>query len=881
MLTVDKTQARQKTNKIFRLSNGLKVILHPSRKSPVISVQMWVKTGSADEAPGEEGISHFIEHLVFKGSAKYGVGEIASVVEGSGGELNAYTSFDQTVFYVTISKEFSLVALDVVAQMMGHPSFDSTEIDREREVVIEEIKRSSDSLSREASRLMFETMFLQHPYGVPVIGYDSNIRKMRPEKIRNYYKLRYVPNNMALVIVGDFQLSEMEAHVRKFYNDFETRKLKLIKRVPEPLKRESKVKIKKGNFEESVLNLTWPAVNVQHRDVAALDVMSMVLGQGQSSRLNQSLCIRSSAANYVQCYAYTPLDPGLLSISVGFNPDRLDSVLEIVGEEIAAMREELVSEEEFMRAINNLESEQYFSMETVDGLSSKLGSYNFYFNDPNYHDTFIKQIRKLRPEDLQAVAIKYFNLSVTQATMITKKNSERAQETLKSWLDRLTWLNPAPLRSRSNFKVDQGGNVRNEGVGRRGAKSRSPENIKLSDRASLLLRHSDDVPLISLRGAFLGGARGEDSHQAGLTELLSATWLSGTSKRSEEELLAFAEGRAIRVRAFGGRNTSGMSTEFLTSRTEDALELFREVLLEPRFPDQAIFRERDLALEQIRAKADSPSSICIENLQGLVFAGHPYGRPYEGTFDTVSTLKPEDVRAHYTKSLGAPKLAFAVAGEFDPEKMVRFFGSLVSSFSETKSVARATPLEPLSKPNHKFTTAKKEQSHLAVAFRGLSLTDSRRYALQILNAVLAGQGGRLFLNLRDRASLAYTVSPLHMEGIEGGYFGGYIGCSPEKVETALSMLRQEFSKIAEVPLTEAELQRAKRYLIGKHDIALQRNASIGSAMLFDEIYGIPFDETFKYAERISSVTAEEVRSIAQFIFSGPSVTSLVGPRDLK
>src|SRR4029078_6893869 len=177
--------------KKFQLKNGLKVLLVESHKSPVLSIQMWVKTGSADEKKGEEGISHFIEHLVFKGTRKFKVGEIASSVEAAGGELNAYTSFDQTVFYVTISKEFENVGLEVISEMMGFPSFDEKEINNEREVVIEEIKRSNDSPHRQASRLLFSTMYKKHPYGIPVIGYAENISSVSRDTLVNYYHGRY------------------------------------------------------------------------------------------------------------------------------------------------------------------------------------------------------------------------------------------------------------------------------------------------------------------------------------------------------------------------------------------------------------------------------------------------------------------------------------------------------------------------------------------------------------------------------------------------------------------------------------------------------------------------------------------------------------------
>ena len=217
--------------KRLKLKNGLSVLLIENHKSPVVSVQMWVKTGSADEGKGEEGISHFIEHLVFKGTNKYNLGEIASTVEASGGELNAYTSFDQTVFYVNISREFEDVGLDVISEMMGFPRFDESEINNEREVVIEEIKRGNDSPGRQASRLLFSSIYKKHPYGIPVIGYDKIIKKVSKKTLVNYYQSRYIPTNMHLVVAGDFKSEEMAKKIDATFGRMKSFKFRNVKRV--------------------------------------------------------------------------------------------------------------------------------------------------------------------------------------------------------------------------------------------------------------------------------------------------------------------------------------------------------------------------------------------------------------------------------------------------------------------------------------------------------------------------------------------------------------------------------------------------------------------------------------------------------------------------
>ena len=203
--------------KKIQLKNGLSVLLVESHKSPVVSVQMWVKTGSADEREGEEGVSHFIEHLLFKGTKKFGVGEVAHVIEGSGGQINAYTSFDETVFYVTLSRAFIDTGLEVIGEMVGSPKFDVAEIDNEREVVLEEIKKSFDDPHRQASRSLFSTAYKNHPYGIPVIGYESVIKNINRDELIDYFQSRYVPRQMNLIVVGDFNSEEVELKVEKYF----------------------------------------------------------------------------------------------------------------------------------------------------------------------------------------------------------------------------------------------------------------------------------------------------------------------------------------------------------------------------------------------------------------------------------------------------------------------------------------------------------------------------------------------------------------------------------------------------------------------------------------------------------------------------------------
>ncbi|HEX4925204.1 MAG TPA: pitrilysin family protein, partial [Bdellovibrionales bacterium] len=263
----------------------MKVLLIESKKSPVISVQIWVKTGSADEKKGEEGISHFIEHLVFKGTRKFKVGEVAAAIETAGGEINAYTSFDQTVFHVTLSKHFIDTGLDVISEMIAYPLFDEKEIDAEREVVIEEIKKNADDPQRQAGLLLFETAFKTHPYSLPVIGFDKVIRKVSKKKILDYFHSRYVPENMTLVVAGDFESKEARAKIKEKFETIAPYRLKKVSRKKEIKQAQARLAVKQTDFEESYLHLAWKIPAPGHASIPALEILGLVLGQGDSSRL--------------------------------------------------------------------------------------------------------------------------------------------------------------------------------------------------------------------------------------------------------------------------------------------------------------------------------------------------------------------------------------------------------------------------------------------------------------------------------------------------------------------------------------------------------------------------------------------------------------------
>lgn len=848
----------------------MKVLLAESHKSPVVSIQVWVRTGSADELKGEEGISHFIEHLVFKGSRQFEVGEMAASVEAAGGEINAYTSFDQTVFYVTVSKQFQDVGLKVISEMMGFPTFDSKEIDNEREVVIEEIKRSQDSLSRQASRLLFSSMYPKHPYGVPVIGFTENIQSFTREEILGYFQGRYNPGNMTLVAVGDFKTTDMKKFVQKFFGPFQPSRLRKSQRPKVPKQTASNLVVQSSPFEEAMFHAGFRTPRADHKDIAALEVLALIFGQGESSRLYQRLRLEDASVHTIGSSVFSSRDPGFFAISASLNPENLPQMLSSLKEELAKILSAPPTAEEFTKAVTNLSCEQFYSMETVDGLARKYGHFEDLFHDPHYFEKFLKDIAKLKPSDVVKVARKYLIPEQMTLVYLTPKEFEAQGAKILNDFAR-DFKTPPKLTGKVKPPT------RKKGLSFKPKQSRA-ELIKvaLPNDATLILRPSFETPVVSVRLGCLGGSRWEPQHLRGGTELLSRVWTAGAGPYDEKSYNEKIDSLAAGISAFGGRHTIGLNLSVLNPLFDEAYDLFWTTFFEPHFSESATHRETKAMADHLRLRKDNPSQIAILNFMKALFGHHPYGWDPYGDETTLKNLTGASVRDLWSQMVSPEGLVIVISGALKKDRWVE---DLKSRFKQWKKPASPMAVPDLRFPTEEeriYETSQKAQSHVVLGFPGVTITDPRKYALQVLQSVLAGQGGRLFVELRDKASLAYSVAPLRMDGTDGGYFGAYIGCSPEKAARAIEMLRIEFKRLQQDLISKEELERAQRYLIGRHDIELQRNSNITSSILFDQIYGLDYRDTYRFANHIRKITREDIRTLAQDLFSKPAVISVVG-----
>jgi zinc protease len=849
------------------LDNGLKVIVEEHHASKVVAAQVWVRVGSADESPEDAGLAHVHEHMLFKGTARRKVGEIASDVEAVGGDINAWTSFDQTVYHVTMPSRELDVALDILADAVQHSAFDAEELKKELEVVLEELRRGKDTPSRVASELLFANTYRRHTYGRPVIGFQETVEKFTRDQILAFYRRWYQPRNMCLVVVGDVDAQEVVKKAERLFEaDLNQGPDPRAPRPLEPLQAELRVAIDTQDIQETHLNLAWPGTALHDEDTPALDVLSVLLGSGESSRLYARVKRDRQLVADTYAYAYTPQDRGIIMVGGQIQGPNVQAGLHAVLKETLRLCHEKADPAEIEKARTILLSDAVYSKETVQGIARKLGYFELVAGGVDFEAAYYDAIRRVTAEDVRRVAQRYLvdeRLTVA-ALMPTAHKAALDEAAVRATVAAVA----AELAAEYATPRIEAGAL---GVAR----------VTLENGATLLVLQDDTVPLVSVRAAAQGGLLAETDADNGVTHLTGELMVRGTERYSADQIIHETDAMAGGLTGQSGRNSLGLRGDFLKESWERGFELFASCLLEPVFPAEELEKEKKNQLEDIQSRKDSLSSIAFEQLARTLFGEHPYHLPVLGTEESVAALSREHVLKTFRTQLRPDALTLCVVGAVDVAATVQMVQARVGRAKphpEAGRVVRPAAPAEVEGPREARTAKDKAQAHLALGFLGVSLEDPRRPALEVLSSILGGQSGRLFLELRDKQSLAYSVGAFSLEGLAPGYFSVYIGTSPEKLATAEAGIRQELTRIIETRVEPRELNRAVRYLVGAHEISLQRASARCSTMALNEAYGLGYDEHARYAAAVEAVTAEAVQEVARDIIRlDRAVRSVVAP----
>jgi zinc protease len=835
------------TVKKWVLPDGLTLIVQEDHSAPVASVQAWCATGSVDEDERlGAGLSHILEHMLFKGTKTQSSNAIAQKIQDVGGYINAYTSFDRTVFWIDVPKAGVAVTLDVLSDAMMNSTLPADEYVKEQEVIRREFAMGFDDPDRMASQLLFATAYQRHPYRLPVIGEMEVYNQLTQEQVMEYYKTRYVPNNLTFIVVGDVDGEKVHQQLVDFFKAYPEKSLKPIFIPAEPPQLGRREAHSEFATELTRLSLAWHIPEITHPDVPALDVLSTILGEGRSSRLYRRVREEAGLAFNVSAFSYTPGDPGLLGIDATVDPKKRDGATKLILEIVDEVKHAGVSPDEVAKAKKISLSHHLDSLTTMRGQASDIGSNWLLTRNLNFSRDYLAAVQKVTLDDIRRVAEKYVvdqNLTVIS-------------------------LNPkgSVIEKEEGVKPVAAGDI---------------QKFELSNGLRVLVRQDARLPLVSMSAVFRGGLLAETPQTNGITRLMSKVLLKGTKTRTAEQIADEIEAVGGSLSSEAGNNSFGISLHVTEPDLKRGVDIFSDVLLNATLPEKAVAREKEIQLAGIQQEEEQPTTVARNILREALFHDHPYALRTNGSVNSVQRLTQKDLvpfRDHYLVAKNGVVSVFGNVKAADLKVLLE--EKLGAMKPGALALTDAVPPAPLDKVKNVEKKKEKSQGVIMVGYRGVDIFSKDRHALELIDEASSDLGSRFFIRIREQMGLAYYVGASQFQGLVPGLFAFYLGTDPQKIEPVKTALLDEIRKMASDGLTNEELARAKKKLIGQQQIANQSNDTFGYQCALDELYGLGFDYYKKLERDVEAVTLDDIkRAAAKYFREQPYVLATVRPPD--
>jgi zinc protease len=832
------------------LDNGLTVLITEMPDNPMVSLYALVRAGSATEGRFlGSGISHFLEHLMFKGTHSQAVGEIAASIQAIGGTINASTGMDFTIYTVTVPAEFFTTAMEVLADMIQNPGFDPGEIEKEREVVFREIIMNEDNPRRELISRLFETAYLNHPYRLPVIGFRPVLEGISRDDVTEYYREFYSPNNMVFSVAGNVRAAEASGLIAEAFAGFRRRQDRPRNLPVERARITPRYFEKEFSTQVALVAMSFPGVSLLDPDLFALDILAKIIGQGRASRLHQALYENEEEklVYAVTAWNHTPVDPGLFVIQAELDDSLVEKVNGVIRTEIDRVRNKGVSAGELKRAKRQVVSEYVQSRLTTGGVAHQQAVDQAFAGDHGFSARYVELVQQVSREDIARVAGKYLEPSALSTVVIRPRAAPEGEP-------------------------EGAEEVSGEAAG-------AVEKTVLENGLTVLTRRDPALPWVNFQLVMQGGSRQEDASATGLSRLLQSVWIRGTKSMSAKEIDELVESRGMVLDAHAGRNSVGLSLACLGEDIDAALGLLADIALQPAFAEDQVSRARDDQLAAIDRQRDDIFQFTGQALREALYPAHPMRFNLDGTRESVEALTRDDLAA-YHRALAVPSnMVLAVYGDIDPVEITSRVKKLFAARPPGKTEISRFTAAALAEAARSVRTLPKQQAMLMIGFHGPDMFAGDRYAVELAASVLGSSfSGRLFNTVREEFGEAYSVGGAFIPGLDTGMVYFYVLTVPESIPKVEELARAEIKRLSAEPVSEKELRDMKNYLAGTFQGSLQTNAALALTTALDEAYGLGHDNYRSYREGLEAVTPGDVsRAARTYLDLDKAVTAVTLP----
>jgi len=817
------------------LPNGLTLILKPDRSAALASVQVWVKTGSIHEGTQlGAGLSHFLEHMLFKGTGKRAGREISATVQAHGGYINAYTTFDRTVYHIDLPSEHVDVAVDILADAVLHSTVAAEDVARERDVILREIAMTHDDPDNRLWEALFSTAFREHPYRQPIIGHRDVFAAVTRDDLYGYYRTRYVPENLVVVIVGDIDPAAAAASVGRHFGTTPRSRLVPAPVGAEPPQLAPREDHKYEDVELTRAVLTWPIPGLADPDAPVLDVLAAILGNGDSSILWTEVREKAGLVHAIHASSWNPGTSGLFCVAMTCDAAKRAAATEAVERVLARCAARGFTAAQLGKALRQLTVGELNTRKTMSGQASRLGIAEVVVGDLDYSRVYFERLRRIRPADLRRVLTTHLDGSRRTSVSINPAGSRPAD--------------PSKDGTRS---------------GRRGTDGFS--ETRLPNGARLLLRRDSRLPNLHLRLLMGGGPLRESPGFRGSTALLATLLTKDTRRRSAAGVATFVEEVGGSFYPFSGNNSLGLGAEVLAGDVDRAIAVIADAILAPKFAPGTFAQERDAQLASLKDDDDDVVTYARKLLRRKFFGSHPLALDAQGDAAGVGALDTGHLSAMHRELGVASNVVLAVSGDFDPArlgpKLKAFLGRLQRARRASAPSLEATGIPATASDHVEFQP--REQAVVLQGYPGPRIHGPDHFVAEVADELFSGMASHLFERVREEKGLAYFIRSERVVGLDSGMFSFLAGTQPGREAEVQAEIEAEILRVQSGAVEEPELRRCRERL----KVAWRQHSQTNSARTFraglDVLQGRPANDGDNYDGHIEAVTGADVQAFAR------------------
>ncbi len=841
--------------KRVNLENGLEVMLVENHAVPIVSANLFIRSGSALEPEGMNGASHLLEHLLFNGTERRTQKELYDEADFLGAYNNAFTREDYTCFQMIVPSDLLSSGLDIQSDMLFHSTIPDDKFEKEKGIVLEEIGKELGNPDYRAELFFLERAFSGTPYAQPVLGTVESIQKISRDALFQFYKQQYVPNNMVLFLVGDFDPENAMKMIQKYFGTPEPADFPGKAEPDFALMREKNLFKGKIDGGRNYLQVITQAPDLNSPDFVPFQILVSALSEGDDSILTQALKKQSELPIIMHTLSHGIYGgKGILQFSAVVPPDGSpEKVAERYLEEIRRVAAEGIGKDELERARKALKSSEVYQEEQFHYYPVMKGQW-IAFTKPGFLERYIASLERLDIDEVNAVAEKYLKQPHPVVTIAGPQQPDEAVEKFSM---------PSYEAKKQTSGTEE---VRRE---------------SLDNGLTVIAKRDDAARIFSVHLLMKNRSINEPDGMTGIADLTHRMLTRGTVTMNASDLSGALKEIGAKVKfvdaafiPYDDYYTTPLYSfirfEVLSEDHRRGLTLLKEIVFHPSFPENEIADTIAEMADIIKKGEERVSSRAKNFFFSKIFAGSKIGNSVYGTDATVRSITREDLLAFHKSYFSPQNIIISVVSDIPPEKVIHavkeIFGNVKAS---AQQLAAMPEMKPTQKGERFDLEGGREQSSIHIGYL-VRVDEQDVPALLVANAILSD---RMAFELRERQGMAYSIGSSITRYGDLFLFLASMGTRPENLENAVAGINEEIGNLAGSEISDREMKKTVNSIVGRS--VMRRISGINRAYFIglSEFQGRGVDEDLQLIQSVKNVTVEQVKkAAARYLQTEPAIT---------